>query len=391
MTAGERSTSAGIVQRGDSARSDAVDWSATPLGPKDQWPQSLRTAFSLCSALPDPACLVWGTARAQLFNERYKALWEPACAPLAGQDFAASWSSDWPAIAPACERAWTGEVVLLDTAPLLLQSAGLRQKSVVLTLMPVLAERDTFGGVLVSVQGTQSAQLERAGRDFELIDYVISHDLLAPARTMQELARILTEEQGAALPAETGTFLGHFSRSTATLTARLEGLVRFREASRQPLTSRRVEIAALVRELVAEQQKSPGAQRVSVVIGSLPDTVGDAKLLSQAFSALIANAFKFVREAESPRIEIGARREPGRNVYFVADNGAGFEMKYASRLFGLFQRMHTEAQFEGTGAGLAIARRIIERHGGTMKGEGSKGSGATFEITLPAPGEGAAV
>jgi signal transduction histidine kinase len=395
MTAADRGASAGIVQRGSSdAGLDSVEWSATPLGPREQWPQSLHTAFSLCSALPVPACLVWRTARAQLFNERYRALWAPDCAPRAGQDFAASWATHWPALAPSFERACAGETVLLDTPPGLLQSARLRQHPVALAFIPVRAEQDTFGGVLVSVTGAQNEQ-ERAGRDFELFDYVISHDLLAPARTMQELARILREDHAAALPTEAATFLGHFSRSTASLTARLEGLVRFREVSRQPLSCRTVDIAGLVRELVAEHRKSLTAPEV--VIGDLPDATGDPRLLRQAFSAVISNAFKFVRDTPTPRIEIGARRDTGgldsgrhdsgRNVYFVADNGAGFEMKYAGRLFGLFQRLHAEAQFEGTGVGLAIARRILERHGGAMRAEGSKGTGATFELILPAPGQ----
>jgi light-regulated signal transduction histidine kinase (bacteriophytochrome) len=251
----------------------------------------------------------------------------------------------------------------------------------------VQAGQDAVGGVLVSATGAQNEQLERAGRDFELFDYVISHDLLAPARTMQELARILREDHASSLPTEAATLLGHFSRSTASLTARLEALVRFREVSRQPLSCRRVDIAGLVRELVAGHRQVPGGPEV--VTGDLPDVTGDPKLLRQAFAALISNAFKFVRAAATPRVEIGARREARRTVYFVVDNGAGFEMKYAGRLFELFQRLHTEAQFEGTGAGLAIARRIVERHGGTMKAEGSKGAGATFELTLPAPGPGA--
>ena len=103
---------------------------------------------------------------------------------------------------------------------------------------------------------------------------------------------------------------------------------------------------------------------------------------------MISNAFKFVRRSSAPRIEIGARREADRNVYFVADNGAGFDMKYASRLFGLFQRLHSD--FDGTGVDLAVARRIVERHGGTMRAEGIRGAGATFELSLPVAADGAA-
>jgi signal transduction histidine kinase len=389
MTAADRG-SGGIVQRGArEARSPLLEASATSLGPLEHWPQSLRTAFCLCLSFRYPACLVWGTGRIQLFNDPYIELWSAGPAPRMGQDFAASWHADWPKLAASFDRAQSGECTVLDTPDGLLQSAGLRRHPAALSFVPVHAEGDTVGGVLVSVTGLQGSQPDCETADFELIDYVISHDLLAPARTMQEMARILGEERANDLPPDVGTFLGHFTRATASLTARIEGLVRFRKVSSQPLACRRVDIGTLARELVAGLQGgSPQAERTSVVIGDLPDSMGDRDLLRQAFSAVISNAFKFVRRAPAPRIEIGARREADRNVYFVADNGAGFEMKYASRLFGLFQRLHSD--FEGTGVELAVAKRIVERHGGTMRAEGNKGVGATFELSLPPAADGAA-
>lgn len=368
----------------------SVEWRTTPLGPSEEWPQSLRTAFSLCSRLPEPACLVWGTGRLQLFNERYRALWAPERAPGAGQDFAASWNEDWPKVSPSFERALAGEPARLDTFPGLLQSARLRQDTVTLSFMPVPAEHGMTGGVLVLVKGAQSPQVDGARRDFELIDYVISHDFLAPARTMQEMARILGEERADELPPDIATFLGHFTRATAALNARIEGLIRFRKISSQPLACRRVDITTLVQELVTAQRSSTQGERVTVSVSDLPEANGDRELLRQAFGAVIANAFKFVRQTPAPRVEIGAHRETGGNVFFIADNGVGFDMKYADRLFGLFQRLHSDPQLQGTGVELAVARRIVERHGGTMRAEAQKGVGATFEISLPRVADGAA-
>jgi light-regulated signal transduction histidine kinase (bacteriophytochrome) len=313
-------------------------------------------------------------------------MWAADSAPRAGEDFASSWGDDWPKLAASFARAQSGERAVLDTPAGLLQSARLRENPVTLVFMPVLAEAGTVGGVLVSATGAEAPQLDRARRDFELIDYVISHDLLAPARTMQELARILGDERARDLPPDVDTYLGHFTRGTASLTARIEGLVRFRQVTRQPLQCRRVDVGNIARELVAAQPCR--TEHATVVIGDLPDSMGDRELLRQAFSAVISNAFKFVRQSPAPRIEIGARREAGRNVYFVADNGVGFEMKYASRLFGLFQRLHGD--FEGNGIDLAVARRIVERHGGTMRAEAVKGAGATFEISLPPAVDGVA-
>jgi light-regulated signal transduction histidine kinase (bacteriophytochrome) len=139
----------------------------------------------------------------------------------------------------------------------------------------------------------------------------------------------------------------------------------------------------LVGEVVLELRAVHGNE-ATIVVGDLPDAHADAALVRQLFNHVLSNAFKFSRNAAEPRIEIGSGVSgPGQNLYFVMDNGAGFDMKYAGKLFGLFQRMHGEAQFEGTGAGLAIARRIVERHGGTIRVEAMKDQGAKFCFTLP--------
>jgi signal transduction histidine kinase len=359
------------------ARLQATDWSATPLGPLPQWPQSLRTALSLCLSFPSPACLVWGPARSQLFNDAYESFCAARCAPRPGQDFAECWNDSWPLMRAPFQRALAGEVAFLEI-PGAARADGPAPSST-LSLLPLRDEADAVGGILIIVDTSRSGELARAEDDLAALDYAISHDLHAPVRTMQEMARIMATD-----PSSGGVFLEHFVQAAGKLNQRLDGLVRFRTVSRCAVSFRRVDVADIVRRLVTEQRGDEHGQRVSVVIGELPDAAGDYELIQQVFATLLRNAFKFTRHALAPRIEIGARADAHRIVYFVNDNGAGFEMKYASKLFGLFQRLHPEAQFEGTGVELALARRIVERHGGTMWAEGHKGQGASFQLTLPA-------
>lgn len=227
-------------------------------------------------------------------------------------------------------------------------------------------------------------ELDRANQQLDALYYSLSHDLYSPMRTMQEMARILLEDHPQQLSPETELFLRHVVQGTARLSARMEGLARFGRVSRQPLSFRRVDVGAVVRQIVSELDTRAETGHKAIVTSELPDASADAELLQQLFSSLISNALKFSRTAAEPRIEIGGRSEGGWNSYFVADNGVGFDMKYAGKLFGLFQRMHAETQFDGAGVGLAIARCIVERHGGTMRAEAATDRGATIHFTLRA-------
>jgi len=226
-------------------------------------------------------------------------------------------------------------------------------------------------------------------QQFDAFRYTLSHDLLSPLRTLQEMARILEREHAQHLPPDASIFLSHFSQGTSKLADRVEALVSYVRVNAQPLNCHRVDIARLVGEVVTALRATHG-DKATIIVGRLPDAHGDADLLRQLFTQLLSNAFKFSRNAPDPRIEIGsAVSDAGQNVYFVVDNGAGFDMKYAGKLFGLFQRMHGEAQFEGTGAGLAIAQRIVERHGGEIRAEATKDQGAKIIFTLPSASSGA--
>jgi light-regulated signal transduction histidine kinase (bacteriophytochrome) len=328
--------------------------------------ESLRTAAGICLASPVATCVVLPDGGLHVFNEPWRALFG------ARERLPADIAASLPGV-------MAGTAALLETP--------VASQSVTLALTPVReTETKVVSAALVSVaQGAAPA----AGQDLDAFRYTLSHDLLSPLRTLQEMARVLEREHAQSLPPDASIFLSHFSQGTNKLADRVDALIRLVRLNAQPLNCHRVDVARLVREVVAELRAIHG-DSANVVIGRLPDAEADADLLRQLFTLLLSNAFKFSRNVPEPRIEIGsAVSDVGHNSYFVVDNGAGFDMKYAGKLFGLFQRMHGEAQFEGIGAGLAIARCIVERHGGTIRVEAMKDQGARFIFTLPFASTGA--
>lgn len=336
--------------------------------------RSLRVAAGLCLASPCAACVVLPDGHLHVFNEAYRAL---VSAHDELTEFATPWGHSIP---PALAEALTGTSAVVETQ--------LGHETVTLSLIPVREdETNVVGGVLVSVVNRAVGNAIGA-QQFDAFRYTLSHDLLSPLRTLQEMARILEREHIQHLPPDASIFLRHFSLGTDKLADRMEALVRFVRLTTQPLTCRSVNVAHIVTEIVTKLRASHG-EKAKVVMGPLPPAHADPELVRQLFIQLLSNAFKFTRNAREPRIEIGSEPCEHRNSYFVVDNGAGFDMKYAGKLFGLFQRMHGEAQFEGTGAGLAITRCIVERHGGTIRAEAMKDQGARFSFTLPSARSGA--
>jgi light-regulated signal transduction histidine kinase (bacteriophytochrome) len=324
--------------------------------------QSLRIAAGLCLASPVAACLVLPDGRLHICNE----LWR---AQFGAQDRVPS------AFSASLGGPFAGTSTIVE--------ANLSSDTVALSLVPVRSdETNVVVGVLVSaLQGASAAQ------QLDSFKYTLSHDLLSPLRTLQEMAGILEREHIQRLPPDASIFLSHVSQGANKLADRVEALVHFVRLSAQPLNCRRVDVTRLVNEVLTELRALHG-DKATVIVGKLPDAHADADLVRQLFSSVLSNAFKFTRNASEPRIEIGSEADAGRNTYFVVDNGVGFDMKYAGKLFGLFQRMHGEAQFEGTGAGLASARRIVERHGGTIRAEAKKDQGAKLSFTLPSASTG---
>ena len=229
----------------------------------------------------------------------------------------------------------------------------------------------------------RTAQLEAANRELESFSYSVSHDLRAPLRAIAGFAALLRGQHALALPEAGRHQLERIEANAARMAALIDDLLLLSRASMRELMRRPTDMEALAR-MAAHEAVEGAARPVEVVFRTLPPVQGDHALLRQVWANLIDNAVKYSRGKEAPRIEIGARRLDNAVEYYVRDNGAGFDPRHASQLFGLFKRLHSEEEFEGTGVGLALVERIVRRHGGTVSADGAPGEGATFRFSLPA-------
>lgn len=226
-------------------------------------------------------------------------------------------------------------------------------------------------------------ELEVANKELEAFSYSVSHDLRAPLRAISGFSNLLVENYAPALPTEGRQLLNRIMQNTERMGELIEHLMRFARLSRQPVSKRPVNIAALVREILEELNKEQ-PRAVEVRVDELPGAKGDLVLLRQVYANLLSNAFKFTRNVAQPVVHVGGERQGKENLYFVRDNGAGFDMQYADNLFRVFHRLHSAQEFEGTGVGLSLVQRIIQRHGGRIWAEAAVDNGATFYFTLPA-------
>jgi len=227
----------------------------------------------------------------------------------------------------------------------------------------------------------RTAELEAANRDLESFSYSISHDLRAPLGAIHGFAHLLRTQETVRLSEDGAHLLAMLESNAARTTEMLGGLLEFSRLGRKPVSKTEVSMSALVHEVLQALRARPEAARAELRLGPLPACRGDPLLLRQVWSNLIGNALKYSRQRDPAVVEIGY--QPATGGYFVRDNGAGFDMRHADKLFGVFERLHSEAEFEGTGVGLAIVRRIIERHGGSISAEAEPGGGATFRFALP--------
>ncbi len=228
----------------------------------------------------------------------------------------------------------------------------------------------------------RTAQLESVNKELEAFSYTVSHDLRAPVRHVDGFARLALEESPA-MDAVTRRYIDKIAHSATRMGTLIDALLRLSRAGRAPLTMRRVELATLVRDVRDECLRDAGSRRIEWKIGELPAVNGDAQLLRQALVNIIGNAVKFSANADPAVIEISAAAlDDGRVCVSVRDNGAGFDMAYAGKLFGVFQRLHDDSQFAGTGIGLATVKRIMERHGGSVSAEAAPDQGAVFHLVL---------
>ncbi|MGV3661721.1 MAG: PAS domain S-box protein [Prosthecobacter sp.] len=238
--------------------------------------------------------------------------------------------------------------------------------------------------VFQSSQKVQAAnkQLETANKELESFSYSVSHDLRAPLRAMDGFSRAVLEDYGTLLP-EDGQRHLQIIRSNAQKMGRLiDDLLTFSRLSRAPLKKQKVDTGRLVRTTLEELEHERATRRVDLRIEPLPDCMGDPALLKQVWVNLLSNALKYSRKKESAVIEVGCAQDDEKNTYFVRDNGAGFDTRYAHKLFGVFQRLHRAEDYEGTGVGLAIVQRVVHRHGGRVWADSELNKGTTFYFTL---------
>jgi len=227
----------------------------------------------------------------------------------------------------------------------------------------------------------KNVELQAAVSELDAFSYSVSHDLRAPLRAIDGFSRILLKQYGSILPQEPREYLQLVRDNTVQMGHLVDDLLAFARLSRQQLSRQRVPIRKIIESVLSDARQQAEGRSVSVSVGELPSLWGDPSLLKQVFVNLIGNAFKYTRMRAEAVIEVGSREIGGEQVVFVRDNGAGFDMQYADKLFRVFQRLHRAEDFEGTGVGLAIVQRIVHRHGGRVWAEAAVDQGATFYFT----------
>jgi light-regulated signal transduction histidine kinase (bacteriophytochrome) len=229
----------------------------------------------------------------------------------------------------------------------------------------------------------RTAQLDAANKELEAFSSSVSHDLRAPLRHIVGYIDLLKRTHMGDLSDEGKRRLDIIADAARRMGNLIDSLLAFSRIGRQALQLGSVDLDALVRDVLQELQPETEGRDVIWEISPLPQVTGDRTLLKLVLTNLISNAVKFTRDRAPARITIGCDEADGRRVFFVKDNGAGFDMRYADKLFGVFQRLHSAEEFVGTGIGLANCKSIIERHGGRIWAQSAPNAGATFHFSLP--------
>lgn len=227
-------------------------------------------------------------------------------------------------------------------------------------------------------------QLESANKEMESFSYSVSHDLRSPLRALNGFARIIEEEYLPSLDDEARRLLGNIRVNAQRMGTLIDDLLAFSRLGRKEVQRSKTDIRQMVDNIVQEMEKSQ-QHHANICINDLPSADVDHTLIQQVWINLISNAVKYSGKKEKPEIEIGADKINNETVYYVKDNGTGFDMKYSDKLFGVFQRLHSPKEFEGTGVGLAIVQRIVSKHGGSIWADAKVNEGATFYFTTTHP------
>jgi light-regulated signal transduction histidine kinase (bacteriophytochrome) len=227
----------------------------------------------------------------------------------------------------------------------------------------------------------RTAELKSANRELESFSYSVSHDLRSPLRAIDGYSLMLEEDYADKLDDEGRRLLRVIRDSSGHMARLIDDLLRFSQLGRKPLAMASLDMTGLAKEVIQDFSSAHPTARIE--LGSLPSISGDRSLFRQVWTNLISNALKYSSRRTMPYVEIGGRAEEAENVFWVRDNGAGFDMKYYEKLFGVFQRLHRSDEFEGTGVGLAIVQRVVNKHGGRVWAESGVGEGAVFRFAFP--------
>jgi signal transduction histidine kinase len=233
----------------------------------------------------------------------------------------------------------------------------------------------------------RTAELEAANKELEAFSYSVSHDLRAPLRHIEGFVEILQSTKADELDEESRHHLNTITESARQMARLIDDLLAFSRTARIEIKKSNVHLGELVAGCIRDLEPEVARRKVDWVIGTLPEVRADPALLRQVVLNILSNALKYTRPRPEARIELGAKSTRSEHVLFVKDNGVGFDMRYAHKLFGVFQRLHRSSEFEGTGIGLANVRRIIARHGGRTWAEGELEKGATVFFSLPKLGK----
>jgi light-regulated signal transduction histidine kinase (bacteriophytochrome) len=228
----------------------------------------------------------------------------------------------------------------------------------------------------------RTAELTAANKELEAFSYSVSHDLVAPLRAIDGFSRMIEEDYGPLVDARGKGYIERIRSGTQRMQQLIDDMLTLSQVTRNEMKREAVSLSDMAGKILGELKQQQPRRNVATHIAANMRVHGDPNLLRMMLDNLLRNAWKFTSRLPQAVIEVGVLRKDGKSVYFVKDNGAGFDMKYADKLFGPFQRMHRVQEFEGTGIGLAIVHRIIQRHGGRIWAEAVPGQGATFYFTL---------
>jgi len=229
----------------------------------------------------------------------------------------------------------------------------------------------------------RTAELEAANKELEAFSYSVSHDLRTPLRAIDGFSQVLLEDHGDRLDKEGERVLNVVRDNTVRMGELIDDLLTFSRLGRKGMEKKDINMEKLAKDVFEKLKDAAPERKLKMKINTLPPAWGDESLIREVLANLLSNAIKFSKNEKSVVIEVGGKLENNENIYYVKDNGVGFDMKYRDKLFGVFQRLHSQEEFKGTGVGLAIVQRIIHRHGGRVWAEGKINKGATFYFTLP--------